>query len=64
MTQFKFPYLIQQISCSSLLATDFALAWKLIQRTHYVQEWQMMYKQECILSHLRNVLFGKNVAIR
>jgi len=29
MNQFRFPFLIQQTSCFSVLATDCALAWKL-----------------------------------
>lgn len=29
--------------------------------SHYMQEWQMMYKQECVLSHLNNVIFGKKL---
>jgi hypothetical protein len=59
MNQFRFPFLIQQTSCSSVLATDCALAWKLTRHSHYVQECQMMYRQECVHSHLNNVIFGK-----
>ena len=59
MNQFRFHVLIQQTSCSSLLTTDCALAWKLTRHSHYVQEWQMMYKQECVHSRLHNVIFGK-----
>jgi len=63
MNQLRFLFLIQQTSSSSVLATDCALAWKLTRHSHYVQEWQMIYRQESVHSHLNNVIFGKKVAI-